>query len=153
MIDSILDVANGVNLANLRRFISLAEWQPETTDEAICQLADKEDLAKELRAIGPDGCPDADTLLDSIFNPDAPLESLQNTRRRTREMLDQANGVMQQGCIGLLYQAAIATAFLRHNRNIANRPIETRQAMFGQLAEQLGRGPLAEIFAAASKAQ
>jgi hypothetical protein len=145
MTDRIDSAVIGASAARLRRLISLADAQPQTTEAVIPRLGDPTELAAVLDEIVP-AASDGNQLVAAALDSATPLAELEKIHREGRELIKRAQNLTQQAAAELLYHAVVAAAYVRHGVNIASRPIEARRALYKRLARLLGSGPLAGIF-------
>jgi uncharacterized protein (DUF2336 family) len=85
-------------------------------------------------------------LLATTCDAQTPLETLRGIKELAKTLLADATTEAHRTATVCLYHLTLAAAFARHGVNISSRPLETRLALYEDLATALGDGPPGRLF-------
>lgn len=87
--------------------------------------------------------------LDEVAEASPPLARLMEVKRAAKELLRSTAGEDVRTAAILVYHAAVAAAYARHDAVISSRPAGARLGLYDALATALAGHPIALVFRAA----
>lgn len=134
------------SVSQLRHLLRLGVEPGGSPTSLPAEVRNTAGLARLLTEFLPEEQETGQVLLDTVSQPNPPLEVLRQLKDLAKHLVDEAQNEPHQNAGRVLYHAAIAAAYARHGANISTRPIRSRVPLYEDLAAVLTGEPLGAVF-------
>jgi hypothetical protein len=134
------------SVSQLRHLLRLGVKPGESPTSLPAEVGNTAELVRLLTEFLPEEGESGQVLLDSVSEPDAPLEVLRQIKRVAKRLVEEAPSEPHRNAGRVLYHSAVAAAYARHGENISTRPIPARIPLYEDLASVLAGEPLGVVF-------
>lgn len=132
--------------AQLKTLLALAAGQSGQEMSLPARIINYDALVGSLTEACEGAEGSGEVLLATTCDAQTPLETLQGIKELAKTLLADATTEAQRTAATCLYHLALAAAFARHGVNISSRALETRLALYEDLATALGDTPPGDVF-------
>ncbi len=132
--------------AQLAALLGLAVAPGAGPSSLPAESRDAARLARLLTDFLPEDGESGQTLLEMVCETSTAVETLRRLKELGKRLAADSPSEAHRDAARVLYHAAVAAAYAYHGENASSRPIESRLALYEDLAAALGGQPLGSVF-------
>ena len=139
---------DGCDSARLRDLLDLALEPDGAVSSLAAELGDARTLGRLLTELLGDEAT-VEATVAGVVSPDTPVGMLRSIKELAQRRMESADPGNHRNAAAVLYHCAVAAGYAHHGMNLSSRPIESRLALYEDLAAVFSGHPLAVVLRAA----